>query len=202
MTKMPANDPDPDSFLLAQVRESFGRVVYSHKTHEKQADICFRFHRIQQGALVVLTAASSGTFLVALLGIMVTPVGADLFISFVAMLLSAVSLSAQKFKFAEEAEAHRNTASLLWNVRESYISLISDLMAKTISSSDAHTRRNQLQEDARNAYAGASRTSNKAYKLASKGLKENEELTFRSDEIDRFLPEALRLNTNTECKEK
>ncbi|WP_367881094.1 hypothetical protein [Streptomyces sp. P3] len=23
------------------MREAFGRVVYSHKTHEKQADICF-----------------------------------------------------------------------------------------------------------------------------------------------------------------
>jgi len=31
--------PDRAPYLLAQVREAFGHVVYSHKTHEKQADI-------------------------------------------------------------------------------------------------------------------------------------------------------------------
>lgn len=33
---------DPEQYLLAQVRESYGRVVYSQKTHEKQADITSR----------------------------------------------------------------------------------------------------------------------------------------------------------------
>lgn len=36
-----------DQRLLAQVRESFGRVVYSHKTHEKQADISFSRYQWQ-----------------------------------------------------------------------------------------------------------------------------------------------------------
>ncbi|GAA4764716.1 MULTISPECIES: hypothetical protein [Streptomyces] len=40
--------PDRDPYLLAQMREASGRVVYSHKTHEKQADICFAKHRWQQ----------------------------------------------------------------------------------------------------------------------------------------------------------
>lgn len=40
-----------DSYLLAQVRESFGRVVYSHKTREKQADSCFTKHRWQRPGL-------------------------------------------------------------------------------------------------------------------------------------------------------
>ncbi|MGQ7392087.1 hypothetical protein ACTGVH_10415 [Streptococcus suis] len=33
---------------------------------------------------------------------------------------------------------------------------------------------------------------NKAYKIASKALKENEEFTFSDEEIDKFLPESLR----------
>lgn len=51
---MPVRDP----YLLAQVRESFGSVVYSPKNHEKQADICFNKHRWQQGVLVALTASA------------------------------------------------------------------------------------------------------------------------------------------------
>ena len=63
MTDETARVRDPDPYLLAQVREAFGRVVYSQKTHEKQADICFSKHRWQQGVLIALTAISSGTFL-------------------------------------------------------------------------------------------------------------------------------------------
>ncbi len=54
--------------VLAQVREAYGRVAYTHKTHEKQADLCFQKHRRQQWFLVGLTVVSSGTFLVSLLG--------------------------------------------------------------------------------------------------------------------------------------
>lgn len=68
MTDGQSAEVGPDDHLLAQVREAYGRVVYSHKTHEKQADLCFTRHRVQQGVLVALTAASSGTFLAAVLG--------------------------------------------------------------------------------------------------------------------------------------
>lgn len=45
VTNDEAKASDRDPYLLAQVRESFGRVVYSHKTHEKQADISFTRHQ-------------------------------------------------------------------------------------------------------------------------------------------------------------
>lgn len=48
--------------MLSQVGAAFGRVVYSHKTHGKQADICFTMRRWQMGALIALTAIRSGTF--------------------------------------------------------------------------------------------------------------------------------------------
>lgn len=190
----PESGPENHPYLLAQVREAFARVVYSHKTHEKQADICASRHRWQQTALVALTAVSSGTFLAALVGVVATPVVGSFVVSFVALLVTALSLSAKTFRFAEEADAHRATAALLWGVRESYLSLIADLMSGATSDSEARARRDELQADARRAYADAPRTSNKAYSKASDGLKNNEEMTFTSREIDLFLPEALRLN--------
>ncbi|MGW6755602.1 SLATT domain-containing protein [Streptomyces sp. NPDC055006] len=194
MTNVPGPIPEVDAYLLAQVRESFGRVVYSHKTHEKQADICFRKHRWQQVALVGLTAASSGTFLVSILGIAVSPKVGSLVTSFVALLVTVISLATKTFKFADEADAHRATASRLWGVRESFLSLIADLMSGTTPESEARARRDELQEAARSVYCEAPRTSDKAFTRARDGLKNNEELTFTSREIDLFLPEALRLN--------
>lgn len=181
-------------YLLAQVRESFGRVVYSHKTHEKQADICFTKHRWQQSALIGLTAVSSGTFLAAVLGLVGDPMLTGLVTSFIALLVTWISLGAKTFRFADESDAHRAIASRLWDLRESYISLITDLMAESVSETEGRQRRDELQEEVRNAYSNAPRTSSKAFARAQGGLKNNEEMTFTSSEIDLFLPETLRLN--------
>ncbi|WP_218920364.1 hypothetical protein [Lentzea guizhouensis] len=60
---------DGRALLLSQVREMYARVAYSHKVHEKQADLCFQKHRRQQRLLVGLMVISSGTFLASLLGL-------------------------------------------------------------------------------------------------------------------------------------
>ncbi|GAA1026134.1 MULTISPECIES: SLATT domain-containing protein [Amycolatopsis] len=193
MTGEPA-EIERGEYLLAQVRESFGRVVYSHKTHEKQADLCFRKNRWQQATLVAFTAISTGTFLASLVGYLVSPQVAGLTTSFIAVVVAALSLGAKNFKFSEESEAHRDIASRLWDIRESYLSLISDLMSGAVSHADARTRRDELQETARAAYSAAPRTSYKAFERARDGLKSSEEMTFTSREIDLFLPRALRLD--------
>lgn len=194
MTNERAAMPAPDPYLLAQVREAFGRVVYSHKTHEKQADICFTKHRWQQGVLITLTAISSGTFLAAVVGLLGNAVLTSLATSTIALLVTWMSLGAKTFTFQEEADAHRDIASRVWDVRESYISLIADLMSGTVSDAEGRERRDALQQATRDAYVDAPRTSTKAFARAQEGLKNNEEMTFTSHEIDLFLPEALRLD--------
>ncbi len=185
-----------DQRLLAQVRESFGRVVYSHKTHEKQADISFSRYQWQQGILIALTAVSSGTFLTLVFGLFGNSMWTNLATSFCALLVSWMSLGAKTFKFDETSAAHRDIASKLWDVRESYISLIADMMSGEILDVDARKRRDELQILARDVYSTAPRTSGKAFKRAQDRLKNNEEMTFTTREIDLFLPEALRLGTD------
>lgn len=193
---------ESNNLILSQVRESFGRVVYSHKVHEKQADICFCKHRRLQGVLAVLTAIGSVTFLTEVVGLLANRTLASLTTSLVALLVTWASLGAKTFNYSEEAEAHRATASQLWNVRESYISLITDLTSGDISSVDAQARRDELQEKAYSIYSTAPRTSSRAFKRAQKGLKQNEEMTFTPCEIDLFLPEALRFNNDKDQHDK
>jgi hypothetical protein len=76
----------------------------------------------------------------------------------------------RSFNFEEESEAHRGIASRLWDVRESYISLIADLMSGTVSNAEGRERRDELQQAARDAYADAPRTSNRAFERAQGGL--------------------------------
>jgi len=127
-------------------------------------------------------------------GLLGDPVLTSLATSSIAILVTWISLGAKTFRFAEESDAHRGIASLLWDIRESYISLISDLMSGDIADDQARARRDELQEAARAAYADAPRTSSKAFTRAQDGLTHNEEMTFTPEKIDPFLPEVLRLD--------
>ena len=76
-------------------------------------------------------------------------------------------------------------------IRESYLSLLTDLRMKRVTDDDAAKRRDDLQAKLAAIYKGAPQT-NGAYSQAQKALKENEDYTFSDAEIDKFVPASLR----------
>ncbi|MFD3684550.1 SLATT domain-containing protein [Nocardiopsis sp. NPDC058631] len=178
--------------LFAQVREAYGRVTYTHKTHEKQADICSDLHRRQRRWKVVLTGVSSGAFLASLSGLLLSEQWAPLVTSFVAVLVSVLSLGDQAFKHGEQMQLHRDAAAKLWSVRESYLSLIVDLQSSDFTIEQGRASRDELQQVAGEIYGEAPRTTPKAYSRAQKALKISEDLTFAEEEIDLLIPVRLR----------
>jgi hypothetical protein len=180
------------ALLLAQIREIYGRIAYTHKTHEKQADICSDLDRRQRRVRVVLTAVSSGAFLASLVGLLLDKQWAALATSFIAVLVTASSLGDKTFKHGEEMQQHRDTAAKLWSLRESYLSLIVDLKASASTVNEGRVRRDNLQEMAEIILADAPRTTGKAYERAQDGLQNKEDLTFTEREIDLLLPVQLR----------
>lgn len=187
--------PSPGSgdtdLLLAQIREAYGRTAYAHKTHEKQADMYADKHRSQRRWKVALTAVSSGAFLASLFGLVLDEQWAALATSFIAVVVSASNLGDKTFRYGEDMQQHRETATKLWAVRESYMSLMVDLLARSVTMEDARARRDQLQEQAGAVYKDAPRTTETAYGRAQDALKGGE-LTFSEAELDELLPPALR----------
>lgn len=184
---------DGGALLLAQVREAYGRAAYTHKTHEKQADLCFQSHRRQQRVLIALTVISSGTFLASLLGLILNESWAALATSFIALLVSAINLSTKAFKYGEETHKHRDVAAKIWDLRESYQSLIVDLQSGATPVNEGRAKRDSLQKTAFEIYSEAPRTTPKAYTLAQEALQSKEDLTFSEGEIDLLLPVQLRI---------
>ncbi|QCR19192.1 SLATT domain-containing protein [Agrococcus sp. SGAir0287] len=189
---MGTSTPGERDFLLAQARELYGRVVYSHKAHEKQADIYDARHRRFQWCKVSLAAASSGTFLAALAGVFLEAQISSLVISFVALLLSAATLAGDTFEYGEATQRHRDCAARLWSVRESYLSLIVTLQSSGADLPAARERRDDLQAELKEAYGNAPRTSPRAYRKAQRGLQNQGDISFDPGELDRLLPEQLR----------
>ncbi|MCZ2565914.1 SLATT domain-containing protein [Bacteroides fragilis] len=177
------------NILEGQIRECFGRVVWSHKTQEKCADIVSDRNNCIKTVQIILSALITT-------GILVTIAGDCKVVSVITAIISTLLVAINTFlkgtDLGEIAQKHSDAASKLWNIREKYLSLITDINIGEISIEDMIERRDELQEELFNVYLGSPRTINKAYKKATEALKLNEELTFSEEEIDMLLPIQLR----------
>jgi hypothetical protein len=175
--------------LEDQIRECFGRVVYTHKTHEKMGDRCGRTLRQFKIAQIVLTAVTaSGAFTVIFLDEAALKIATA-----VASIASLIISGYMKgFDPGGTSQKHRDAAASLWPVREAYLSLLTDLRMKRISDDEAVKRRDDLQAKLATIYKGAPQTTAAAYWDAQDALKNREDLTFTDGELDQFLPASLR----------
>ncbi|QYU70433.1 SLATT domain-containing protein [Leptolyngbya sp. 15MV] len=190
----PTPEAEADTTLEGQIRECFGRVVYSHKTHEKEGDLCagtLRRFKIAQIVLAAITTSGA-------LAILFTD---DFILKAITALVSLVSLIVtgymKGFDPGATAQKHRDTAADLWAIRESYLSLLTDLASGTMSDQDARQKRDDLQNALAAIYKSAPGTSPKAYGKAQKALQALEDYTFNPGEIDKFLPPALKRDGGT-----
>jgi hypothetical protein len=90
------------------------------------------------------------------------------------------------------AQKHRDTAADLWAIRESYLSVLTDLASGAIQEPVARERRDNLQNALAAIYKSAPGTTPEAYGMAQEGLQKFEDYTFNPGEIDKFLPPALK----------
>jgi len=179
-----------DKTNLQVIRESFGRVVYSHKTHEKAAEIENFNTTIIKWVNVILTTLTSGT-------LVSTIFTNQTVLIYLSACLSALTLAFIIFQLSfnpeENAEKHRQLAKELWYIRERYVNLMADVVNGRLNEETVTSRRDQLIEELKLIYKFAPITPSKAYQEARKALKINEELTFSNEEIDNFLPDSLKI---------
>ena len=69
------------------------------------------------------------------------------------------------------SQKHKATASSLWNIRETYLSLLTDMNSGLISAENVILKRDQLQQELLAIYESSPRTVPKAYTKAQKALK-------------------------------
>jgi hypothetical protein len=180
---------EQNKFIDSQIREIYGRVVYTHKTHEKCADVLKERSDYLKFAEIFLSAATTTSVLVVLFG------DGKLFQLLAALfstILLGLTLYSKDFNLLAIAEKHKQAALNILEIREKLLSLLIDIRIGNIEIEILQQRRDELNEELINTYRGAPKTINKAYQIASKALKENEEFTFSNEEIDKFLPESLR----------
>jgi len=181
--------PDSRAILEGQLRECFGRVVYSHKTHEKCADILLsRLSSIKLWQ-IILSAITTGGFIAAVFG--AGKIGALLGV-IVSTLLLALNAYTKNYDMGELAQKHRQAGADLWIIREKYLSLLTDLRMGEKPIETLQKERDCLLNELHTVYTGAPSTTYQAYKKAQEALQQLEDMTFSDEEIDAFLPNELK----------
>ena len=181
--------PDSRTILEGQLRECFGRVVYSHKTHEKCADILLA--RLSQIKLwqIILSAVTTGGFIAAAFGAGKVGALVGILVSTALLVLNAYT---KNYDLGELSQKHKQAGADLWIIREKYLSLITDLRMGEKPIETLQQERDDLLNELHSVYSGAPTTTYQAYKKAQEALKKLEDMTFSDGEIDAFLPKELK----------
>ena len=182
---------NPRAILEGQLRECFGRVVYSHKTHEKCADILLSRLSWIKLCQIALSAITTGGCISFVFGAGETSV---LIVAIASTLLLALNIYTKDHSLGEISEKHRQVGAELWRIREKHLSLITDLRMGNKPIEMLQVERDYLLEELHGIYSAAPSTTHKAYKEAQKALKYSEDMTFSDEEIDAFLPNELKKN--------
>jgi hypothetical protein len=184
-----SDTPHSRQVLEGHLRECYGRVVYTHKTHEKCCDLLLaKWSRIKVWQ-IILSAATTAGFLSVAFG---TGTAGAIFGAAVSTTLLALNAYTKNYDLGELAQKHKQAANTLWVIREKYLALITDLVMGEKPIEKLQEERDALTKQLGAAYASAPATNSAGYKKAQEALKFNEDLTFSDKEIDAFLPKELR----------
>ena len=107
--------PETRDILEGQIRECYGRVVYSHKTHEKCSDILLtRLSNIKLWQ-IILSALTTGGLISTFFGAGEIGVGVGVVVSTLLLVLNAYT---KKYDLGELAQKHKQAANEIWLIRE------------------------------------------------------------------------------------
>ncbi len=176
------------STLDDQLREMYGRVAYTYKTHEKMADGYVRHYRRIKNVEIWLSALASSSLVLSIVG---DSKAGTIFGACLSTILLGLTLYFKGASLGEQAQKHATVASKLWGIREQLLSLLID-MHDGKPMEEIRRQRDVINQALEEIYKGAPRTDARAYAAAQKALKLTEDLYFSDAELDMMLPKAMR----------
>lgn len=185
-----------DIVNLSTVRQSFANTVFTHKVqeiaaeHQEKKAFWIKILNIILVSLVLILLFLQAKFPQIIL---ITYIGVGVTISEIIFLIIQLT-----FSFESRMITHKNSALRFLGLRDNYRLLIADIMNERVSRKDLTARRDVFQKEYQIICELAPQTGSGEYfeaqrRLNKKGEVQSEEFTWSDEEIDRFLPEKMRL---------
>lgn len=173
--------------LYSQIVDAYGRVTYTYTTHHKISDRLIKLKNTIKVVEIILTAVST-------VGFLATVITNQILLSWIGGITSAIALGitlyTKDFNLENDINQHKQAADELWEIREAYLSLITDF--EILDEKEIRFDREKLSARVsaiNKKYIG---TDKKGYREAQKALKNEEEQTFNVGEVEKMLPPERR----------
>ncbi len=176
--------------LEKQIKESYGRLVYTYTAHNKEVHLLNKKLKIFNSVEIVLTSLTTVGVFTSLLEIDEIQLLVMLLALASSVSLLIIRLINPNLTILNEIDMHNKTAKKLWIIKEEYLSLLTDL--NYIDITTLIEIRNKLQADTSEIYKVSPQTSKRAYELSQNALKNDEEQFFSNEELNKILPHHLR----------
>lgn len=163
--------------LESQIKISYTRVIRAHSIQKKCSEILFA-KNIQLIWVQVLLATVTGVGLLAIL------IGDNLYVELITPALALVLLCVSQNNVKEVAQKHAVSAHNIWDIRENYLSLLTDIKTGELTSNEIRLKRDSLQYQLSFVYRGSPRILSKAYQDAKSSIVKDDEIVFVSQEIN------------------
>lgn len=146
-----------------QIEFCYGNVEWTHKIHEKAADIYTSVNTFLRWIQLLLSFVISAD--------VVSQFNTDdsvihWYLVICTLLLTLINTITKTFDFAGRANKHILAANSLWGLREDYRSFKNDILAGCYTIEQIQAKREKLQASVQEIYKTAPRTFDKAYNKA------------------------------------
>lgn len=175
--------------VICQVKEIYARLVYTHKTNEKCAEILNSRYALMKVLQIGLSAITAGGIITSIL---TSNVCFEITSAIIACIQLFINTYLKENNITEKAEKYASVANKLIPVRERYLSLLVDAKDQGYSAEKIAEVRDLILADQNAVLIDALKTFPAGYRKAWKALNLKEEFSFKPNEIDVFLPERLR----------
>jgi len=173
--------------LFDHLRLTFGHIVYRQKAHSMIAHSRVVSNRLLRGAEALLMLGVAFTSLSAAYGRGPIYVIASAILGGLALLTLLLHLT---FDLDASARAHWSAAARLWQIREQYRAVLSDLHDGAIDAPEARQRRDALTATMRDFLEHAPSVASQPYQPNEQSAAVDEP-ALTDAQIDMFLPKSL-----------
>lgn len=170
-------------------RNLYVNVFWTHKIHEKQAEIyecCYGWLKGINTFFAALTSAG----VIAL--IFKDPIGLKVASAVCAFVTTALSAFLAAFNFKAMATANKTSAVKLVGLRDELLTILAKIKYMKQDIPELMQEFESIQKRVHEVYELASKTTKCAVKKADSAIKESKDGTYTDAEIDALLPDSLK----------
>lgn len=164
--------------LEDQIRGSYAKVIKAHIIQKKCAEILFTRNTLLVWVQIILAALT-------VVGLVAILVGNNLMIEIITPALALTLLCVAKNNVKEIAQKHAASAHNMWDVRECYLSLLTDINTGELTNNEIRLKRDALQYQLSFVYRGSPRVLSNAYQKAKRDLDRVDDMNFLNQDTEK-----------------